>query len=394
MYQFLHIETYPLYPKVNKLHPEKSVKSFASVSKELMRHPTATPHIECPVVPKILYGHTAYDVLKLAQERYEVSRDALGRRLRKDAQIVLSGVISCPDAFKISSPSNYEKWLKDNVSYLIKKYGSNLISVLLHEDESHPHIHFMCLPEPDITNRMHIKSIHPAIEARENTIGGRKEKYHAYKKAFREIQDEYYSEISCKYGFTRDGAKATRLTRTEYVRKKNIAEKQALVLEKIQIEVKKIEQERKYLLKEKNNIDNKIEKLGIEKDLILTTKKETEARRVYMLNLFMNRKSKVSEMEILKMEIKRLKKIALNYKGKANEAEEEYNNYRKLYLNECSKSSSLTNQNNKLTYNALRLENEILAKDKIIDHLRKNDSGSSSSSSGLNLEPATPEMKI
>lgn len=394
MYQFLHIETYSLYPKVNKIHPEKSVKSFSSISKELMRHPSATPHIKCPIVPKILHGGTAYDALKLAQERYAISKDALGRKLRKDAQMILSGVISCPEEFKNASQSNYENWLNDNVDYLLKKYGSNLVSVLLHEDESHPHIHFMCVPEPDSNYLTHIKSIHPPIAARENTIGGRKEKYLAYKNAFREMQDEYYSKISCKYGFTRDGAKATRLTRTEYVRKKNIAEKQALVLEKIQSEVKRIEQERELILKEKSSIDTKINNLKKEEERLSLIKKETEVRKKYMLNLFMNRKSKDSEIEILRMEIKRLRKIALNYKEKANEAETEYDNYRKLYLNECSKSSSLTNKNNKLTYNTLRLENEIIAKDKIIYHLRKNDSESSSSGSGLNLEPATPEMTI
>jgi len=104
MYQYLHIETYSRHSKYNKKNPEKSKKSFDTVAREFMRHENATPHIETPAPPEILYGVDAYDVSEIAKYRAEQVCDAQGRKIRKDAQVVLSGVISCPREFKEESP--------------------------------------------------------------------------------------------------------------------------------------------------------------------------------------------------------------------------------------------------------------------------------------------------
>ncbi|HCH3681728.1 TPA: plasmid recombination protein [Vibrio parahaemolyticus] len=325
MYQFLHIETYPLHARYNKSEPEKSVKSFVSVARELMRHPSAVPHIHAPKPPRILYGYCAYTALKLAQDRVNASKDALGRKIRKDAKVILSGVISCPSDFKYNSEKNYQRWLSDNVAYLQDKYGGQLISVILHEDESHPHIHFICVPKQSNDFRLHIKTIHEPIRAREEAVGGRKVKYEAYKSAFRKLQDEYYYKVASKFGFLRDGAKQQRLTRNQYIRRKvaakNLSNFHHDLLNKFQ-----------ECLNEKNNI-----KLGLDdlhkkevelknrEDEIIESKKDlvnitkiTKERENDMLFLFKRKKCKSNEIEYYKNKTKSLQAMLSRLKYKVS----------------------------------------------------------------------------
>ncbi len=323
MYQFLHIETYPLHARYNKSKPEKSVKSFVSVSRELMRHPSAVPHIHAPKPPRILYGYCAYTALKLAQDRVNASKDALGRKIRKDAKVILSGVISCPSDFKYNSEKNYQRWLSDNVAYLQDKYGGQLISVILHEDESHPHIHFICVPKQSNDFRLHIKTIHEPIRAREETAGGRKLKYEAYKSAFRKLQDEYYYGVASKFGFLRDGARKLRLTRSEYIKRKESAKKFSIINNDLVYKIKQLDDKNGNLELELENIKNKNKYLDTKKVELIALKKElveirniTKERESDMLCLFNRRNSKNSEIDFYKNKLKLSRNVLKRLKRK------------------------------------------------------------------------------
>lgn len=352
MYQFLHIETYSLHSKYNKKSPEKSSKSFHSVSRELMRHPDATPHVSNPLPPTILYGYDAYVALKLAQDRVNASTDQLGRKIRKDAQVILSGVISCPLEFKEDSNKTYKEWIADNIKYLQNKYKGELISVILHEDESHPHLHFICIPKQTEDCKLHIKSIHEPIRAREETQGGRKQKYEAYKQAFRKLQDEYYYSVASKYGFLRDGAKMQRLTRSEYIKKKLSAKKLAIFHKDLLVKFESHQNQKKQLYLERCNISKERESLQRENLELIESKKKLEKaikiikeRESDMLCLFKKRKTKNSELEFHKNKEKHLIKTIKRLKQKIS-------NLNSLIKN---KDTKIQNQ----TFEIRELKNEI-----------------------------------
>ncbi|HCG7957798.1 TPA: plasmid recombination protein [Vibrio parahaemolyticus] len=326
MYQFLHIETYSLHSKYNKKSPEKSSKSFHSVSRELMRHPDAIPHVPNPLPPSVLYGYDAYVALQLAQERVNASTDQLGRKIRKDAQVVLSGVISCPLEFKEESDKTYKEWIADNIKYLQNKYKGELISVILHEDESHPHLHFICIPKQTDDCKLHIKSIHEPIRAREETTGGRKAKYEAYKKAFRELQDEYYYSVASKYGFLRDGARKQRLTRSEYMKRKESAKRLSVVHQDLSDKFEQYKKQKNHIILEKSNITKERDSLQKQEFEIIESKKDlveitkiTKEREADMLCLFKRRKSKSAEIEFYKNESKSLRSMLIRFKRKVLE---------------------------------------------------------------------------
>ncbi|ELK8510149.1 plasmid recombination protein [Vibrio vulnificus] len=393
MYQFFHIETYSISSKYNRRNPNSSSKSFSTIAKELMRHPDATPHISNPQQPTLLHGLDAYSALELAKQRAAVSKDRMGRKLRKDAQIVLSGVISCPQSFRDDSPDGYSLWLKDNLSYLKSHYGSNLVAVLLHEDESHPHIHFICLPEPDSNFQMHIKTIHEPIRAREETLGGRKAKFDAYKHAFRQLQDDYYSKVASKHGFTRDGANRTRMSRRDYIIKKKIA-LQISASHKIaqdnltsseSIIKKSIELEKSILL-DKNNIKQDLKKIASIKKLI----KEKELN---MINIFKKRNSSSGEVLFLKDRIGKLKNNFQKTEEKLKQMTDAYKHYKNLYTRQSAINANLNGEITMRDSEIFRLKNEIKARDKIILYFRSESDSQDSGQAEYNNEASTPRKE-
>ncbi|EKA5638373.1 plasmid recombination protein [Vibrio navarrensis] len=214
MYQFLHYETY-------SINATKKSKSFLSVAREFMRHPDAVPHVEKPLKPQIVYGVDAYEVEKMARERAAIAKDGIGRKLRKDAQVVLSAVASAPDSMSFEE---LNEWSKQTINWFIKKYGVNFVSAIFHNDESHPHLHLsVIISETSEKGMANLKHLHEPIRARQDTEGGRKVKSDAYKSAYRDLQDEYHAEVSSNFGMLRLGAKKQRLTRAEYNAQKKAA---------------------------------------------------------------------------------------------------------------------------------------------------------------------------
>ncbi|MDG2652032.1 hypothetical protein P7M03_16675 [Vibrio parahaemolyticus] len=211
MYMFNHIETFAL-------NASKDKKSFGTVTKEFMREPGNCPHVPHPLPPQILYGVDAYVAEQIIKQRVEKAKDKIGRKIRKDAQVALSGVVSFPRSMREQSEELYQAWVAKNIEHFKKKYRTNLISVIEHDDEEHPHLHYIVsVPASTVNGECNIMYIHEPIRARETTKGGRKQKYAAYKEAFRELQDEYFNEVAIHFGLLRTGPRRKRLTRKEYL---------------------------------------------------------------------------------------------------------------------------------------------------------------------------------
>lgn len=182
-----------------------------SVANEAMRVDGFCPHVYRPQSPQILLGLDPRNLPQIALERSQKARDRKGRKIRKDAPLLLAGVISVGS----ESDVNFREFLKSSIDFLRRKYGINLMSAVLHLDEEHPHIHFYVIPS--VTDGCFAMSeVHDGIRARNECKDGYSKKAHAYKKAMREFQDSYYEEVGSRLGLTRLGPKVQRLTRKEW----------------------------------------------------------------------------------------------------------------------------------------------------------------------------------
>lgn len=131
-----------------------------------------------------------------------------------------------------------EVWEQRSITWLRAKYGDQLLSVVRHTDEAHPHLHAFLLPDDP---EMRAKSLHPGhtakAEARakaeaegldakaSNKLGDR-----AYCEALRAWQDDYFEAVGAPCGLTRLGPGRRRLTRGQWQAEK-AASRAALVVE-------------------------------------------------------------------------------------------------------------------------------------------------------------------
>lgn len=204
-YQFIHIETYPLYSTKNK-------PSMMSIVSEAARVDGYCPHVKDPQKPILLYGTDPTILPDVATDRVKKAKDKSGRKVRVDAPVLLAGVASLP----AESSSDLKTFIDKTIHFLRKKYGDNLMSVVLHLDESpYPHVHFYAIPSVE-QGGFSMSQIHCGIKARNECKGGYSKKAVAYKDAMRKFQDEYYAEVSSNIGLTRLGPRVQRLSRKQW----------------------------------------------------------------------------------------------------------------------------------------------------------------------------------
>lgn len=220
-YQFIHIDVYGREGssqsktvtkksgiKVTTTTKSRSAKEILS---EQWREDGACPHINNPGEPTLLYGMPPLDVLPLIDEWADQAKDAQGRKLRKDANCVIIGVASLPRAMEDEFP----QFAEDTLEWLKEKYGDRLKSVVVHNDESHPHLHFTVVPR--IGERL--DDIHEGYKAsKQAKIDGKKkgEQNLAYIGAMRAFQDEFSKKVAMAHGLTRIGPARRRLTRAQW----------------------------------------------------------------------------------------------------------------------------------------------------------------------------------
>lgn len=208
-YQFIHIETYNNSPKSGR-------SSMDSIVNEAMRVEGYCPHVHQPQTPEVLFGLDPRNLPQIAIERVQRAKDKKGRKVRKDAPLLLAGIISIPS----ESDLDFSKFLSLSLAFLKRNYGQNLMSVVLHLDEGHPsphpHLHFYAIPSLE-NGKFSMAEIHPGIRARNECVGkGYSQKANAYKKAMRCYQDLFYAQVGFQLGLTRLGPRVQRLSRKEW----------------------------------------------------------------------------------------------------------------------------------------------------------------------------------
>lgn len=220
-FQFVHVECYGRTAGKGKA----GGRTLRSVVEEAEREPQACPHVDEPQPPNLLHGVMPSEAAAVAEQRAAEAVDASGRKLRKDALVMVAGVASFPDTMDEcrTDPARmaaYEAWRADALAWVKSEYGDSLLSVVEHVDERHPHIHWYAVPELDAdTKRLSVDTIHDgrrkAAECKAN--GGLKgEQNTAYKQSMREFQSRYFDAVGMKHGQARLGPGCRRLSRAEW----------------------------------------------------------------------------------------------------------------------------------------------------------------------------------
>lgn len=209
--QFMHVELYsreePAKKTINKsknLNHQSDVRTttVSGVLSEMKREEGFTSHLERVDAPQVLYG--SIDALERSIERYEAEykttdKNGKEKKLRKDACILLAGVVSLDRA----DEEIWEEYKKSSIEYLKNKYGENLKCVVEHTDETNPHFHFYVVgnQQQDL-NLLHDGKLAVSKLAKED-----KKKLHqtAYTEAMIKFQDDFYVQVSNKFGLSRTG---------------------------------------------------------------------------------------------------------------------------------------------------------------------------------------------
>lgn len=211
------------------LHMEKAIGSDSGMS----------AHIERTIAPKNAdptRTHLNQEMIELPdgvqnrtqaiQHRLESAglQRKIGKNQVRAVRIMLSG--SHEDMKRIEQAGKLNEWCKDNINWLRKTYGAeNIVSAVLHLDETTPHIHATMVPI--VTGERRKK------KQEEQAAGEKKKKYRKKSPdAVRLCADdvmsrvklkEYqntYAEQMAKYGLQRgiEGSEAKHVTTSQYYR--------------------------------------------------------------------------------------------------------------------------------------------------------------------------------
>ncbi len=219
-YQFVRIETY-------SRKAQSARRSISQIAAELARQDGATPHVEQPEAPRVLAGHDPAEVPGIVDERAREQRRALKRTgtsgPRKDTHLIEGAVASHPTPVAaLDDPdalAAYEAWRDDAVRWLcedMRARGVEVLSVVEHRDESHPHVHVVGMPTAEATARLDAKQTHPGEVAAAQAKADGERPGVAYSEAMRHWQDTFWHGVSMDYGHSRNGPGRRRLTRRQW----------------------------------------------------------------------------------------------------------------------------------------------------------------------------------
>lgn len=204
MYQFGHVEAYAR-------KPQKGAWSIRDVAAEAERRREHCMHVEQPQEPIRVFGCSPSEAVEQAEAWGAQAKDAKGRKLRSDAPVLLAGVLSYP-----RQGEEWPEFKEKALVWLKSEYGDNLVSVIEHQDEQHPHIHFYAVPKPGQSfNNLH-QGRAAAAEAKRKGETKAAQQY-AHNNAMRDWQDRLYQAVGREFGLARLGPKRQRLTRAEWV---------------------------------------------------------------------------------------------------------------------------------------------------------------------------------
>lgn len=223
----MHIECYARAAGAGKA----GGRNLRDVIAEAEREGAACPHIKDPRPPILLHGAPPGEAAAWAELQAGEAKDAKGRKFRRDGLCLLGGVVSYPETWEVvqagtDAHARWQAWEAATVAWLREEYGAALMSVLRHEDEGHPHLHFYAVPTLTQDGRLRIGDLHPgrrAAEAAKEAGAPKGVQNDAYKAAMRDFQNRYWQAVGMGHGLTRLGPGKRRLTRAAWRAEKAVA---------------------------------------------------------------------------------------------------------------------------------------------------------------------------
>lgn len=193
-------------------------------------------HIERTIMPKnadpqrthlnrelIEFPDGVHNRTEAIQQRLETAglQRKIGKNQVRAVRIMLSG--SPDDMKRIEQGGNLDKWCRDNLDWLRKTYGSeNIVSAVVHLDESTPHIHATMIPivtgerrktktEQTTSKKKYRKKSTDTARLCADDVMSRVR--------LKEYQNTYAEQMA-KYGLRRgiDGSEAKHVTTSQYYR--------------------------------------------------------------------------------------------------------------------------------------------------------------------------------
>lgn len=224
-FQFAHLEVYGR-------KPDAKGRSVNWVLAEAAREPGACPHVAMPTPPELVHGIALSEVRRLHDEACSTAKVTLSngrlRAISKDQKSLLTVVTSHPALMESvrSDPAvaaEVRAWEKRSVTWLQERYGTALLSVIRHSDESHAHLHAYILPadlkaaalHPGTAAKRAVTSANPTDGEDGKSLNRRGDQ--AYRAAMREWQDSYWQAVGLPSGLARLGPGRRRLTRDEWL---------------------------------------------------------------------------------------------------------------------------------------------------------------------------------
>ena len=128
----------------------KSINAIRGFAKHMMRE-TETLNANRNIENKILIGDG--NIVKNTEKYIK------GIKLRKNAVIGRDLLLTCsPEWMEKASPELKQKWESDNVAWLKKEFGDNIVFGILHRDEKTLHISALLIPKFPDAKKGHILS--------------------------------------------------------------------------------------------------------------------------------------------------------------------------------------------------------------------------------------------
>lgn len=174
---FAHKQTY-------SLKGNSKSRSARDIAHENERLDGACPHVADPQPPVILEGMRPSAVVDLIESRV-AAQNRLLRRLRKeqlarkdalrairiDTHVLIASVFSFPDLVADMDEVEYLRWRSDVIAFArddAVRNGAEVLSIIEHRDESHPHVHVLAVPIcADDNMRMDAKHCHEGHHAQD-----------------------------------------------------------------------------------------------------------------------------------------------------------------------------------------------------------------------------------
>lgn len=209
--------------------------SVASIIDELERMEGACPHVLDPQPPTILEGMQPRDLLKMMTDRIKdqsrilrqmrkdfPEKKGMLRGIRTDTHVLIAAVYSFPDRIEEMDEAEYLAWREDVINFVKQDALNNeleIMAIVEHRDESHPHLHILSLPLITQANpRMNAKLCHEGHIAQNKHIANdwSGSPSRSYKQAMRGWQDAYHRDVGSKHGQARTGPKRRRMDRATW----------------------------------------------------------------------------------------------------------------------------------------------------------------------------------